>query len=110
MADVVYLPDGTKEVILTDRETFLKRLLTERLGRDVANCFIEYIHEIKSESNFLKESYDEQEKIADGYIQRCRDSLEVFQRLDVLAKASRLDRKALQNVITEGIKQLQNNL
>ncbi len=52
MADVVYLPDGTKEVILTDRETFLKRLLTERLGRDVANCFTEYIHEIESESNF----------------------------------------------------------
>lgn len=110
MAETVYLSDGTMEVILTDKDIFLERLLDEKLGRDVANCFKGYIQEIKEELTYVNESCTEQEKIADGYLQMCNSACEIFRQLDALVRQPRINRAALQKLITEGYTELHNNL
>ena len=110
MAETVYLPDGTMEVILTDKDVFLERLLEEKLGRDVANCFRGYVQELQDELKWVSESNDEQEKIADGYLQMCNNALEVFRQLDALIRSPHPNHSALQKLITEGYKELHHNL
>ncbi len=110
MAETVYLSDGTMEAILTDKDVFLERLLEEKLGRDAANCFKGYVQEIKEELKWTTESSEENERIADGYLQMCKDACERFQQLDNLIRQPRLDRSALQKLIAEGYKELHNNL
>ena len=106
MAETVYLSDGTMEVILTDKDVFLERLLDEKLGRDAANCFKSCVQELKEELSYAQEY----EKVADGYLQMCNTARDTFQQLDNLLKQPRLNRAAIQKLVTEGFKELNNNL
>lgn len=110
MAETVYLSDGTIEVILDDKYVFLARLLDEKLGRDAANCFREYVQKIKDELRWTTASNEENEKIADGYLQMCKNACETFQQLDNFIRQPRITRSALQKLIAEGYKELHNNL
>lgn len=53
MAETVYLPDGTMEVVLTDKGIFLERLIRERLGDDAARFFVGYINDLKSKIEYM---------------------------------------------------------
>ena len=39
MAETVYLLDGTMEVVLTEKDVFIDRLVREKLGDDAARLF-----------------------------------------------------------------------
>lgn len=46
MAETVYLLDGTMEVVLTEKDVFIDRLVREKLGDDAARFISDYIEEI----------------------------------------------------------------
>lgn len=110
MAETVYLNDGSKEVILTDKDVFLERLLREKLGDDAARCFTSYIEELIEDLTLGQESTEEQERIADGYSAMCHEALDNFSEVLLLLDAPRLDRKALKKAAQIGHDALYNNL
>ena len=50
MAETVYLLDGTMEVVLTEKDVFIERLIREKLGNDAARFVTQYIREITEEA------------------------------------------------------------
>ena len=107
MAETVYLNDGSMEVILTDKATFLEWLIRERLGDDAARCFTEYLEELQEEQKYTEESAKEHEQSADGYLQMCRDACDSFR--EVLDQP-RLNRNALRTAAQNGYDDLNKNL
>ena len=71
MAESIRLSDGTVEYIFDDKPVFLKRLIEDKLGPEVARCFSECIFEICEELKYVRESCTEHEKVADGYLPPC---------------------------------------
>lgn len=110
MAETVYLNDGSMEVILTDKDVFLERLLREKLGDDAAWCFTEYISELKDDLRYQEESTAEQERIVDGYSALCHEAVDNFSEVLKLLDAPRLDRKALKQAAQIGYDALYENL
>lgn len=110
MAETVYLLDGSMEVILTDKEIFLERLLRERLGDDAARCFTEYVEDLKDDLDLQATCTDEQERSADGYSAMCRDAMDAFAEILRLLDAPRLNRKALKEAAQSGYDDLYKNL
>lgn len=110
MAETVYLNDGSMEVILTDKATFLERLIRERLGDDVARCFTEYLTELQEEQKYTEESAKEHEQSADGYLQMCRDACDSFREVLDLLDQPRLNRNALRTAAQNGYDDLNKNL
>lgn len=76
MAETVYLNDGSTEVVLTDKQTFLERLIRERLGDDAARFFLDFIAGMNEEIADHLRSEREQEMNADGYYQMCHDAMD----------------------------------
>ena len=110
MADTVILPDGTMEVILEDKRTFLEKLIRERLGNDAARCFTSCLSELTDELEDEKDIADGNEEAADGYLQMCRDALEQFSLIKEALKEQRLNRKRLSALVDEGYNDLYKNL
>lgn len=110
MAETVYLNDGSMEVIFTDKDVFLERLLREKLGDDAARCFTEYIAELKDDLRWQEESTKEQEQSADGYLAMCHEACDNFSEILRLLEAPRLDRKALRKAAQIGHDALYKNL
>jgi len=110
MAETVYLNDGSMEVILTDKDVFLERLLREKLGDDAARCFTEYISELKDDLRYQEESTAEQERSVDGYSALCYEAVDNFSEVLKLLDAPRLDRKALKRAAQIGYDALYKNL
>ena len=110
MAETVYLNDGSMEVILTDKATFLEHLLHDRLGDDVARCFKDCVAGLREDVWVLRESVKEKERSADGYTQMCRDACEDFSEILNLLDAPRLNRTALKKAVQAGYDSLHNNL
>lgn len=96
MAETVYLNDGSTEVVLTDKQTFLERLLRERFGDDAARFFRDFISEVNEE--------------ADGYYRMCHDAMDQFKRIFPLLDAPRLDRARIKALVQEGYDDLYKNL
>ena len=110
MAETVHLNDGSTEVILTDTDVFLERLIREKLGDDAARCFTAYIAELKEILTYQEESTSEQERSADGYLAMCHEAVDNFSVVLKLLEAPRLDRKALKNAAQIGHDALYKNL
>ncbi|NCC06747.1 MAG: hypothetical protein EOM30_01585 [Clostridia bacterium] len=110
MAETVYLSDGTTEIIFDEKPVFLERLIREKLGDDAARCFSSYVSEVEEELKYTQESEDEKEKVADGYIQMCRDAMEQFSLIKAALNAPRLDRKKLTALAEQGFNDLYKNL
>ena len=85
MAETVYLLDGTMEVVLTEKDVFIERLIREKLGDDAARFVTEYIRELVEEAKYTEEAQQEAEKIADGYSALCNDALDTFRQLKELS-------------------------
>lgn len=110
MAETVYLNDGSMEVIFTDKDVFLERLLREKLGDDAARCFTSCIEELKDDLKYQEESAKEQERSADGYLAMCHEAVDSFSEVLMLLDAPRLDRKALKQAAQHGYDALYKNL
>lgn len=110
MAETVYLSDGTMECIFDEKSVFFERLIREKLGDDAARCFSSYISELAEELKLANEAQDEQEKIADGYSQMCRDALEQFSLIKTALQEPRPNKKKLTALVDEGYNNLYKNL
>lgn len=110
MAETVYLNDGSMEVILTDEEVFLERLLRERLGDDVARCFTAFVKELRDDLEIQAEVSKEQEGCADGYSALCHDAMLSFSNILNLLDEPRLSREKLRREAQSGYDNLYNNL
>lgn len=104
MAETVYLLDGTMEVVLTEKDVFIDRLVREKLGDDAARFISDYIEEI------AEEAQKEAESVSDEYLTLCNDALDTFRQLEVLVREPRLDKDRLQTVIDAGYNNLYKNL
>ncbi len=96
MAETVYLNDGSMEVVFDEKDIFLERLLREKLGDDAARFFTDYVNEIKEEAKYADEAQQEADRIADGYLELCRQACDDFKTLMGMLDAPRLDRAKLQ--------------
>lgn len=110
MVEIVYLNDGTAEIIGTNKADFLERLIRERLGDDASRCFTECISDLKEELKLTQESVNELERCADGYLQMCQNACEHFQEVLKFFDEPRLNRKALQTAVLNGYNDLYKNL
>ncbi len=52
MAETIYLLDGSREIVFTEKDVFIERLIREKLGDDAARFVSEYIKEIKEEAEY----------------------------------------------------------
>lgn len=109
MAETVYLLDGTMEVVLTEKDAFIERLIREKLGDDAARFVSDYIKEILEEAKYTEEAQQEAEKAADAYLALCNDALDTFRQLKALVSEPRLDRGKLQKVVNAGYDNLYKN-
>lgn len=110
MADTVYLNDGSMEVIFEDKDTVLERLLREKLGDDVARCFQERIAELMEEIQKQRELAKDNELVADGYLDMCRDACESLTAIMRLLEAPRLNRNALRSATDNAFNAIWKNL
>lgn len=110
MADTVYLNDGSMEVIFEDKDVFLERLLREKLGDDVARCFQERIAELMEEIQKQRELAKDNELVADGYLDMCRDACESLTAIMRLLEAPRLNRNALKSATDNAFNTIWKNL
>ena len=110
MADTVYLNDGSMEVIFGDKDVFLERLLREKLGDDIARCFQERIAELMEEIQKQRELAKDNELVADGYLDMCRDACESLTAIMRLLEAPRLNRNALRSATDNAFNAIWKNL
>ena len=109
MAESIRLSDGTVEYIFDDKPVFLKRLIEDKLGPEVARCFSECIFEICEELKYVRESCTEHEKVADGYLQGLQSMRQMLDCLEYRAKSvSRFTRKDVFIYIENAKKEINN--
>lgn len=111
MAETVFMLDGTMEVILTDKDEFLERLIREKLGADAARCFREFVEENLQNAKLWEEQATDFEASADGYRQMCCDAKDALQEiLYELASGVRLNREKLKSLVRSAYDELDKNL
>ena len=110
MARTVYLNDGTREAILTDKRVFLENLLREKLGEDVAICFNECMAEYKEKARLKHIAAEDHEMVADGYHSMCNNALENFQAIIDLLKARRINKAKLLTAAQAGYNDIYKNM
>ncbi len=110
MAETVYLLDGTMEVVLTEKDVFIERLIREKLGDDAARFVTEYIRELVEEAKYTEEAQQEAEKIADGYLALCQGALGALGELKDLVHEERLNRAKIQKIVDGAYSNLYRNL
>lgn len=92
MAQTVWFPDGTYEVVFNPVDT-LRRILNERLGRDATELFDSIVEELEDKTH--DEMGDDYEKIADGYHSMLLDTMD---ELSAALEKPKLDRKTIQHI------------
>lgn len=110
MAETVYLLDGSMEVILEPKDTFLEKLIREKLGDDAARCFRAYLTELDEEHEYTGEQVKEFEETADSYLQMCHDACDSFTEIMGLLEAPRLNREALKEATRNAYNAIWKNL
>lgn len=110
MAETVYFLDGSMDVVLTEKDAYLERLIREKLGDDVARLFRECVTEMQDNLAFQQEATDEQERSADGYFQMCHDACDSFREIIDLLDEPRLNRSRLRTAAQTGYDNLYKNL
>ena len=98
MAHVLYIPDGTKEVVYgNSREDFhnsLHDIIKNRLGYEAADLF----EEVSNEKVEQVEG-DDYEAIADGYLSMLNNAVEELDAIIAMFKKPRLNRQELESSI-----------
>lgn len=111
MAETVYLLDGTMEVVLTEKDVFIDRLVREKLGDDAARFISDYIEEIAEDAKYTEEArQDAEKKTADGYLALCQGALAALSELKDLTHGARLDRAKIQKIVDGAYRELYHNL
>nr|DAL46189.1 MAG TPA_asm: hypothetical protein [Caudoviricetes sp.] len=110
MAETVYLLDGTMEVVLTEKDVFIDRLVREKLGDDAARFISDYIEEIADDAKCTEEARQDAEKTADGYLALCQCALAALSELKDLTHEARLDRAKIQKSVDSAHRELCHNL
>lgn len=113
MAETVYLLDGTMEVVLTEKDVFIDRLVREKLGDDAARFISDYIEEIAEDAEdakYTEEARQEAERTADGYLALCQGALAALSELKDLTHEARLDRAKIQKIVDGAYRELYHNL
>lgn len=98
MAQTLYLPDGSTEIVFGNPEETLQRVIRERLGRDCEELFTELLEEARHPLG----GGDDFEKIADGYLSMLNSTMEEIASVLKEFDKSRLDRakvrRSLKNI------------
>lgn len=110
MADVVFLNDGSMEVILCEKDVFFENLLYERLGEDAARCFRKFVDGLQHGPAEFKEQVKELEQTADGYYQMCHEACDNLTKIIELLNSPRLDRRALKRAAQNAYNAIWKNL
>lgn len=92
MADTLYFPDGTMEVVLGNPEDVLKRIVEERLGRDCTNLLQSILDDYTFTDN---QKGDDYESISEGYFIQLHDVCEELEDILTLFEATRLNKAAV---------------
>jgi hypothetical protein len=91
MAQTLYLPDGSREVVLNDPEETLHRIVYERLERDCA----ELLEKIIEEAEYVPEG-DDYKYIADCQLSLLLTTVEELNAALTLFDSPRLNKAKLQ--------------
>lgn len=96
MAQTLYLPDGSCEVMIGDPADCLQKIIYERLGRDCEELFLSLFEDYKAEIEDRKERAKEFEQNADGYMQMCHEAVDNLNEcIKLVDSPGRLDEKLL---------------
>lgn len=102
MAQTLYMPDGSTEIVFGDQEGTLQKVIYERLGRDCEELYKEILADLREELT----GGDDYEKIADGYKNMLNDTLEGLVEILYEFDKPRLNRQKVQ----KALKALRDNL
>ena len=72
MAQTLYLNDGSMEVLFSEKEAELSRIIYEKLGKDCQDLYEEILEGYKKEAERLKDELNE----AEYEIKNLKDSLD----------------------------------
>lgn len=110
MAEVIHFRDGSSEVVLTDKPTFIGECIREKLGKEAADFISNYIKELLDEIEHYEIALLEPERAADGYLTLCQDTLATLEELRLLVYESRINKIKIQKAVDSAYKRLQQNL
>ena len=114
MANTIYLPDGRTEVIFPGDDgrytDSFARFLEDKMGADIARTFREIISDYEAEIEMIESGDEDQEAIADGYLQLCHEAEDNFRVILDKLDAPRLNRKELKRAAQNGYNALNKNL
>lgn len=110
MAEVIHFRDGSSEVVLTDKPTFIGECIREKLGKEAADFISDYIKELLDEIEHYEIALHEPERAADGYLTLCQDTLATLDELRLLVYESRINKIKIQKAVDSAYKRLQQNL
>lgn len=85
MADTLYLKDGTMEIITGTTKEHLRGLIEDKLGWDCARLFERLTRFAGVDLDADDE--EEWERIADGYLALCQNTVEELEGLESLIEA-----------------------
>lgn len=113
MADVIYMPNGQTEIIVSHTLEEFALLVQQYMGYDAYKLFEAVVEngiydKIRNDSRYLDSEY---ERIADGYYAMCIDACSALGDLkQTLECSKRINRQALLNSVTAAYKELHSNL
>lgn len=107
---ILYLKDGSREMVFQDKRLFLENLLREKLGEDVARCFNDCISEYEKRAELEHNAAIDNELGGDHYHSMCNDALENFAAVLEILQAPRLNKKKLQEAVQYGYDDLYKNM
>lgn len=105
MARVLYLLDGSSEIVFDDSESTLQRVIEEHLGRDCSELFQEILNDYKQ-----PEEGDNYERIADEYYQMLLEIIEELDSILEMVTAPRINKRKLETALLKTRNNLNNNL
>lgn len=110
MAETICLLDGSMEVVLTEKDVFIERLIREKLGNDAARFVSEYIKETLEDAKWFAEAQKEAERATDGYLALCMGAVGALGELKDLVHEERLNRAKIQKIVDGAYNELYCNL
>jgi Spy/CpxP family protein refolding chaperone len=108
MADTLYLPDGSMEVIFL-RDDF-QRLIYEKLGSDAEQKLIEIIKEADYTQTKINTDLDAYEASLDSNTACFNDLLDSIEELKKLLQQQRIDRRKIYEVLDQMETQISNQI
>ncbi len=108
MADTLYLPDGSMEVIFL-RDDF-QRLIYEKLGSDAEQKLIEIIKEADYTQAKINTDLDAYEASLDSNTACFNDLLDSIEELKKLLQQQRIDRRKIYEVLDQMETQITNQI